>query len=236
MWGKKTVSVIIPVSNEIGSIVDVIRDFDSTGYVDEILLVSDALNSTLEDKIKNTRAKLIRQDVFGLGASLKKGFSSTKADLLIVTEANKTYKGKDVLKLLSYSEDFDVVFGTRTHLPLIQKGSGMNFIRRAVDGFLGRLVSVLFLSSTISDIGCPVRLTNRKGWKMIFSECKSNGELFLTQWLVAVAKNKVRFIEIPVNFSASSDSKLKKTFFYYATKGFVIFFYILRVWLGNFIK
>ena len=162
MWGKKTVAVIIPVSKEKNSLVEVIQDFDSTGYVDEILVVADNSNLGIEEQIKKTRAKLIKQKVSGFGASVKTGFSCTDADLLIVTEPFRTYKGKDVLKLLSYSDDFDAVFGTRTHIPLIQKGSGMDFTRRLVDGILGRLVSVFFLSSTFSDIGCPVTLPNKK--------------------------------------------------------------------------
>lgn len=230
MWGKKTVAVIIPSREENRTIFDVIQDFDSTGYVDEILVVSDNPNPIIEEQIKNTRAKFIKQKISGFGAAVKTGFSSTNADLLILTEANRTYKGKDILKLLSYSDDFDVVFGTRTHLPLIQKGSGMNLTRRIVDGFLGRLVSVLFLSSTLSDIGCPVRLTNKKGWKKVSEECKSNDELFLAQWLIAAAKNKVRFIEIPVNFNASSASKLKRHYFYYTIKLIKISFCIFKAW------
>lgn len=230
MWGKKTVAVIIPVSKEKNFLIEVIQDFDSTGYVDEILVVSDKSNFEMEEQIKKTRAKFIKQEISGFGASAKLGFASTNADLLILTEPHKTYKGKDVLKLLSYSDDFDAVFGTRTHIPLIQKGSGMDFTRRLVDGVLGRLVSVFFLSSTLSDIGCPVRLTNKKGWKKVYAECKSNDELFLAQWLVAAAKNKVRFVEIPVNFSASAASKLKKHFFYYTTRGIRIFSFIFRAW------
>lgn len=230
MWGKKTVAVIIPASGENEPIFDVIQDFDSTGYVDEIVVVSDNSNLDIGEQIKKTRAKLIEQKVSGFGASVKTGFSSTDADLLIVTEPNRTYQGKDVLKLLSYSDDFDAVFGTRTHIPLIQKGSGMNLTRRIVDGFLGRLVSVLFLSSTLSDVGCPVRLTNKKGWKNVSKECKSNDELFLTEWLVAAAKNKVRFIEIPVNFSASSASKLKKHYFYYAVRAMRMLLCIFKAW------
>ena len=236
MWGKKTVAVIIPVSKEKNSLVEVIQDFDSTGYVDEILVVADNSNLGIEEQIKKTRAKLIKQKVSGFGASVKTGFSCTDADLLIVTEPFRTYKGKDVLKLLSYSDDFDAVFGTRTHIPLIQKGSGMDFTRRLVDGILGRLVSVFFLSSTLSDIGCPVRLTNKKGWKKVSEECKSNDELFLTEWLVAAAKNKVRFIEIPVNFSASSASKLRKPYFYYTIRGTRISFCIFKAWFLHMIR
>jgi len=65
MWGKKTVAVIIPVSKEKNSLVEVIQDFDSTGYVDEILVVADNSNLGIEEQIKKTRAKLIKQKVSG---------------------------------------------------------------------------------------------------------------------------------------------------------------------------
>ncbi len=233
MWGKKTVAVIIPVSNEKNSLTKVVQDFDSTGYVDEIIVVSGQSNDGVDEQIVDTRAKLIKQKKSEFGAMVRVGFASSSADLLILTEPNMTYKGKDVLKLLSYSDDFDAVFGTRTHIPLIQKGSGMDFTRRVVDGFLGRLVSVLFLSSTLSDIGCPLRLTNKKGWLKVSAECKADDYLFLSQWLVAAAKNKVRFVEIPVNFSSSAASKLKKHYFYYTTRGTRILLLILRTWVSH---
>src|SRR3990167_3624709 len=127
MWGKKTVAVVIFEESDVSF--DVVEDYDSTGYVDEVIIVGD-----------------------------KKG---------------KTNNSKNILKLLSYSGDFDVVLGSRTHLPLIHKGSGMTFSRRVFDDLFGKMISLVFASSPLTDVCCPLRLTNRKAWLRIKNVCSS---------------------------------------------------------------
>lgn len=231
MWGRKTVTVIIPDFGEKGSLFDVIQDFDSTGYVDEIIVIGNDESIAAKNAIRKTRASYITQSRSGFGAAIREGVNKTKADLVIITEPNGSFKGKDILKLLSYSDDFDTVFGSRTHLPLIQKGSGMNFARRVVDDIFGKLISFLFLSSPLTDVGCTLRLTNRKGWKKVYKECGKDDEMFLTEWLVTAVKNKVRFIEIPVHFSMPRKPYHPNSFFFYSKRGIQIFFYIWKVWL-----
>jgi len=231
MWGKKTVAVIIPALQENIQIFDVIQDFDSTGYVDEILIVGNGEGKNAQNEIKQTRAKYVSQRSPGFGIAIREGINKTKADLLIITEPNGSFKGKDILKLLSYSDDFDMVFGSRTHLPLIQKGSGMTFIRRIVDDLFGKLISFLFLGPPLTDVGCTFRLTSRNGWKKISRDCHRNDEMFITEWLVAAVKNKVKFIEIPVHFNMPRRTFHPSGFLYNAKRGIQIFFYIWRIWL-----
>ena len=52
MWGKKTVSVIIPASKKQESIFDVIQEYDSTGYVDEVIVVDNGIDEETESKLK----------------------------------------------------------------------------------------------------------------------------------------------------------------------------------------
>jgi len=226
MWGKKTVSLIVPVSKGKNSLVEVIQDFDSTGYVDEIVVVSD--QKTEEDYKIRTRARYLVQKKSGFGIAIKEGIKSTKSDLLIITEPNGSFKGKDILKLLSYSDDFDTVFGSRTHLPLIQRGSGMTFARRIIDDIFGKIITFLFFSPPLTDVGCTLRLTNRKGWNKVSKECKAPSEMFLTEWLIVAAKNKVRFVEVPVNFSAPLGLFPKNSYLHHSLRAIKIFSFILK--------
>ena len=184
-------------------------------------------------QIKKTRARFIKQKRYGVGRAIRAGINKTKASLIIITDPNGTFKGKDISKLLSFSEDFDTVFGSRTHGPLIGKRSGMTFSRRLVDDLFGKMISVLFLSSNLTDVGSYFRLTNRKGWRAVARECTSDGEIFLTQWLISAAKNKVRFIEIPVNFIAPKEKGIKGGFPYLAVRGLHILFLIFKTWVIN---
>ena len=232
MWGKQTVAVILPTYREKKSIFDVIMDFDSTGLVDEIIVVDNNAEKGTEEEVKKTRARLIKEKRQGYGIAIQTGIKSTKADLLIIAEPDGTFDGQDVIKLLAYSDNFDTVFGSRTHVPLIQKHSEMSFLRRIADVVWGKLISFLFLCSPFTDVGCSLRLTNRKGWKKVSSECRSTGSLFATEWQLVAAKNKVNFIEIPIHFkSRVGKSSVTDTFFKQSKWAIIMFFYIWWVWL-----
>lgn len=232
MWKRKTVAVIFPTYREKRSIKDAILDFDSTGYVDEIIVVDNNAEEGTEEEVKKTRARLVKEKRQGYGIAIQTGIKATKADLLIIAEPDGTFDAKDVLKLLSYSDDFDMVFGSRTHVSLIHSGSEMHFLRRILDVLLGKLICVLFLTSTLTDVGCTFRLTSRKGWRKIVSECKARAAIFATEWLLIAVKNKVRFIEVPINFKTRvGKSSLTANFFSQAKWGIIIFFYIWKVWV-----
>lgn len=232
MWNNKTVAVIFPTFKERRSIKNVIQEFDATGYVDEIIVVDNNAEEGTKEEVKKTRARLIKEPRQGYGAAIKTGIKSTSADLLIIAEPDGTFCGKDVVKFLSYSDDFDTVFGSRTHVPLIGKNAGMTFIRRILDVLLGKLINVLFLSPPLTDVGCTYRLTSRKGWQKVAKEAKTDSALFATEWLLIAAKNKVKFIEIPVNFRARvGNSSLTASFYDRAKWGVNIFFFILKIWI-----
>lgn len=232
MWGKKTVAVIFPTYREKESIFDAIQEFGSTGYVDEIIVVDNNAEEGTGEEVKKTRAKLIKEPRQGYGRAIRTGIQNTKADLIIIAEPDGTFDGRDVPKLLAYSDDFDTVFGSRTHGPLTEKNSEMTLPRKIFDVFLGKLISVLFLCPRLTDVGCTLRLTNRKGWNKVKSECKSDGSMFATEWELVAAKNKVHFIEIPTNFRARvGTSSVTDTFKKQAKWGVRMFFYIWKVWI-----
>ncbi len=237
MWSKKTVAVIFPTYREKNSIFKAIQEFDSSGYVDEIIVVDNNAEKGTQEQVGKTRARLVIERDQGYGKAIKTGIDATDADLLIVTEPDGTFDGKDVIKLLSYSDDFDIVFGSRTHVPLIKSGAGMHFLRRILDVMLGKLIAFLFLSSTFTDVGCTLRLTNRKSWTKIKKKSKSNGALFATEWQLIAARENIKFIEIPVNYRKRiGRSSLTDTFLKQAFWGILIFFYIWKVWFFSLIK
>ncbi len=231
MWGKKTVAIIFPTYREKKSIFQSIQEFDASGYIDEIIVVDNNAEDGTADEVKKTRAKLIKESRQGYGRAIRTGIENTKADLLIISEPDRTFDGRDVPKLLAYSDDFDTVFGSRTHVPLVEKKSGMTFLRRILDVLFGKLISLLFLCPPFTDVGCTLRITNRKGWQKVVKECKSNDAMFATEWLLVAAKNNVRFIEIPVNFRARiGKSTLTETFFDQTKWGLIIFIFIWKTW------
>lgn len=202
MWRGKTVGVIFPTYKEKRSIRRAIENFDSTGYVDEIIVVDNNAEKGTQEEVGKTRAILVTEKKQGYGHAIKRGIKTAKSDLLIIAEPDGSFDGRDVVKLLAYSDDFEMVFGSRTHVPLIQKGSDMTLYKRLGDVLLGRLVTYLFLCPPLTDLGCTLRITTRKGWQAIAGKCQAADPMFATEWVLAAAKKKIKFMEIPINYKA----------------------------------
>ena len=232
MWNKKKVAVILPTYREKLSIRRVIHEFENSRLVDEIIVVDNNAETGTQSEVHKTQARLIHETRQGYGYAIRKGIENTSADLIIVAEPDGSFDGKDVVKLLAYSDDFDTVFGSRTHLPLVQKGSDMTFMKRIGDVLLAKLAIVLFLCPPLTDLGCTLRITNRKGWKSVAKEAQSADAIFATEWVLVAAKNKVKFMEIPINFRARvGESTFSGTPAKQIWWGIRKFFYIWKVWL-----
>jgi len=232
MWRGKKISVVIPTYRERKSVRASIESFEKSGFVDEIIVVDNNAETGTKEEVEKTKAKIVKESRQGYGHAIRKGLESTNADLIIVSEPDGSFDGEDVLKLLSYSNDFDMVFGSRTHLPLVHKGSDMILYKRMGDVLLGKVATLLFLCYPLTDVGCTFRLTSRSAWKKIASECQSRDGIFATEWLMVAAKNNVRFIEIPINYR----SRIGKSLFVSKpyTKGTIWgvrkLYCILKIW------
>ncbi len=232
MWKNKKVAVIFPTYREKDSIYNVIKEFDATGFVDEIIVVDNNAEEGTQAQVKKTRAKLIFEKRQGYGYAIRTGIAKSNAELMIIAEPDGTYDGNDVTKLLAYSDDFEIVFGSRTHVPLIHSSSEMSFTRRILDVLLGKMITVLFMCPPFTDVGCTLRLTSRKGWKKVARECQAKTAMLATEWLLVAAKNKVKFIDIPINFRPRVGiSTQTATIIDQASWAIRIFLYIWWVWI-----
>lgn len=234
MWKSKTVAVVFPTYREKNSIRRVIREFDSSGFVDEIIVADNNAEPGTREEVAKTRARLVSEKRQGYGFAIRKGLSATNADLIIVAEPDGSFDGRDVVKLLSYSDDFEMVFGSRTHVPLIHRGSDMTFYKRIGDVMLAKLTYILFICYPLTDLGCTLRLTSKRAWKKIASDCLATDNVFATEWEVVAAKNRIRLIEIPINFRARvGESMATDTLFKQLHWGWRKFLCILRIWLRS---
>src|SRR4051812_12906474 len=123
MYKKRKVSVVIPTYNEADSIREVIEDFFDTGYVDEVIAVDNNALGDTEAQIKKTKATYVKESQHqGYGHAIMRGLRETTGDLIVITEADGTFLPKDIEKLLSYSDEFSAVLGTRTSRSAIWSG------------------------------------------------------------------------------------------------------------------
>ncbi|MBP8129917.1 MAG: glycosyltransferase family 2 protein [Candidatus Hydrogenedentes bacterium] len=200
MWRDKTVSVILPTYNEKDSIRAAIEDFFAPGLVDEIIVVNNNAVVGTDEEVRQTRARLVHEGRQGYGFAIQRGLREATGDLLIIAEPDGTFSGHDVMKLLAYSDDLPVVFGTRTAREFIWEGANMGFFLKWGNYAVGKLMEFLFNTTFLSDVGCSMRLLHRQVYEALRGQFRVGGSAFGPHLMLLVILNNFPFVEIPINY------------------------------------
>ena len=163
MWNGKTVSVVLMTYAERDSIRAVIEGFFATGVVDEVLVVNNnAQPGTARGGRADTGRARSSSRSRATATPRRRGLLEATGDLVVLAEPDGTFLPEDIIKLLVYSDECDVVFGTRTTRELIWHGANMGWFLRWGNWAVAKLVEVLFNTSHLSDVGCTYRLLHRE--------------------------------------------------------------------------
>lgn len=201
MWNNKKVSLIFPTYNEKDSIRNAIIDFQYAEIVDEILVVNNNAIPGTSEEVAKTSAREIFEHVQGYGAAIRRGFKEATGEYIIVSEPDGTFSGKDVVKLLSYIEDFDVVYGSRTVKELIWQGANMGLFLKWGNYAVAKMMEVLFNTTSLSDVGCTMRCINRKALRHIEPFFTVDGSFFGPEMMVLSILMRMRIIQLPINYT-----------------------------------
>lgn len=238
MWRSKLVSVVFPIYNEEEGILHAINDFFETGYVDEIVAVDNNSQDRSAELIRSTQARLVNETRQGYGFALRCGLREATGDLIILAEPDGTFMGKDVLKLLAYSDDFEMVLGTRTTRELIWDEANMGIFLRAGNWIVAKMLEFLFNTSSLSDCGCTMRLVHRHVAQQLQDHLTVGGSHFLPEMVILGRLMGIHMVEVPVNYRGRSGiSKITGSFKTTVKVGLRMIMLILRyrlaTWLGR---
>jgi glycosyltransferase involved in cell wall biosynthesis len=200
MYGDKTVSVVLPAYNEEQYIRSAVEDFARTGVVDEIVVVDNNSRDRTAEEAGATTARVIRESAQGYGHALRRGLREATGDIVIMAEPDGTFVGRDVLKLLAYSDDFDMVCGTRTTRELVWEQANMGWFLRIGNWVVAKMLQVLHDGPSLSDCGCTLRLTHRKALQQILDDLTVGGSHFLPEMVILGLRKNLSIIEVPVNY------------------------------------
>ncbi len=107
---------------------------------------------------------------------------------------------EDLTKLLVYSNECDVVFGTRTTRELIWAGANMDWFLRWGNWAVAKLIEMLFNTSHLSDVGCTYRLLRREMADHVASSITVDGNHAGAEIMLLTIVSGARFVEVPVNY------------------------------------
>jgi glycosyltransferase involved in cell wall biosynthesis len=200
MWRSETVSVIFPTYNEKESLYDAVSEAWDTGLVDEVIVVDNNAVPGSAEEAERAGALVVKEPRQGYGASIQRGLAEAAGDLLIVIEPDGTFCAHDISKLVAYSDDFDVVYGTRTTLQLIWGGANMGWFLRIGNMAVAKYMELLFNTSQLTDVGCTMRLLRRPAYKALAPHFTVAGSHFGPEMMVLSFLNGLRTIQVPVNY------------------------------------
>ncbi len=200
MWNGDEVSVVLMTYAERDSIREVIEGFFATGFVDEVLVVDNNAQPVTREEVAKTRARLVHEPRQGYGHATRRGLLDARGDLIVLAEPDGTFRPQDILKLLVYSTECDVVFGTRTTRELIWAGANMAPLLRWGNWAVAKLIEILFNTSHLSDVGCTYKLIRRQTAKRIAERMTVGGSHAGAEIMLLTITSEARFVEVPVNY------------------------------------
>ena len=201
MWSDgKTVSVVFPAYNEAANIARAVRDFLAVAAVDEVLVVDNNSRDGTGDLAREAGARVVVETRQGYGNALRRGLREATGDYIVLAEPDGTFVAKDVVKLLAYADELDMVMGTRTTRELIWEQANMGWFLRVGNWAVAKLLQLLFDGPSLSDCGCTLRLIRREAAARIVDQLTVGGSHFLPEMVVLALLNGLRIVEVPVNY------------------------------------
>jgi glycosyltransferase involved in cell wall biosynthesis len=200
MWQGHRVSVVFPAYNEEAGIAAAVTDFGSLEAVDEVLVVDNNSRDRTSAEAERAGARVVKESRQGYGNALRRGLAEAQGEYVVLAEPDGTFMAKDVLKLLAYADDFDLVLGTRTTRELIWHGANMGWQLRWGNWAVAKLLQVLFDGPSLSDCGCTLRLVRHSAAERMLPRFTVGGSHFLPEMVCLALLQGQRLVEVPVNY------------------------------------
>ena len=231
MFQAFKVSVVFPAYNEAKYVRAAVEDFLGGGVVDEIVVVDNNSRDGTAAEAAAGGARVVLETKQGYGHALQRGLREALGDLIILAEPDGTFVGRDVLKLLAYADDFEMVCGTRTTRELIWAEANMGWLLRIGNVLVAKLLEVLFDGPSLTDCGCTLRLVHRSALAKFQAQLTVGGSHFLPEMVILALKHRIRIVEIPVNYRGRvGESKITGSLQGTLRTGMNMIMLILRYW------
>lgn len=217
MFRNRTVSLVIPAYNEEETIRQVVEEFREEPHLDEIVVVDNNCADRTAELAAAAGARVVQESKPGYGSALTAGMDAATGELMVLVEADGSFRARDVIKLLVYLDDAGMVMGTRTTRQMVEQGANMRFLLRWGNVFMAKFLQVCWMRPSeprFTDVGCTFRALSRETWHRIRPRLRESGPAFSPEMMCATLQERCRIIEVPVTYSRrmGGESKHSDTF------------------------
>lgn len=208
-----SISVVMPAWNEAQSIEYVIKDFKARPQVDEIVVADNLSEDGTGEIAQRAGARVLSRRYVGYGDAVKAALDAATGDVLVVVEADYTFRAADLPKILEYLKDSDVVIGTRTTREFVHQSANMSVLQRVANVALAKYLELLFiwLQPRFTDVGCSYRAIWRPEWESMRDQVIEKGPSFTVEMMIETVRARKRCIEIPVSYHPRFGGESKHT-------------------------
>ena len=204
-------SVIIPVYNEVDSILEIIKRVKDTKLAWEIVIVDDCSTDGTRDVLKEVDGKgsvrvILKEKNEGKGSAVRAGMIAAKGDVLLIQDADLEYDPRDYPTLLKPLEEgiADVVYGSRF---LGGPRRVVMFWHMVANHLLTFMTNILY-NTILSDMETGYKVFRREVIKDMPLYAKRFD--FEPEFTAKVLKRKYRIFEVPITFNPRDYSQGKK--------------------------
>jgi glycosyltransferase involved in cell wall biosynthesis len=212
--GDWRLSVVVPVYNEVGTILELLRRVCDTPYRKEIIVVDDGSADGTADVLRGQVAGVLPGVVVlfhernrGKGAAVRTGIAACSGAYVLIQDADLEYDPAEYPALLAPLLDgrADVVYGSRF------LGSGAHrvhlFWHRVANGLLTTL-SNMMTNLSLTDMEVCFKVFRRELIQTIPLRC--NRFDFEPEVTAKVARRRCRVYEVPISYSGRDYGEGKK--------------------------
>lgn len=235
--------------NEKLAIEQSVKDFVNQKNVFQINVIDNHSSDDTVEIAKHAGANVITKNenkgyahswVMGLKEALK-----TDANIIVITDADGTFNGYDIEKMIPYLDNCDMVVGSRLTQVLTEKGNQNSMFYVWGNRFIASLLQIKYFSLLhmgvlqLTDAGCSYRCIRRESLEKIIDKFTSpeTGEIIpiangnrIALFTTSIAiENNLKIVEVPITFkkrigiSKFTENKRKGL-----VSGFEFIWFILR--------
>ena len=206
---SKKVTVALVAYNEEPVIGSCVREFARNESVERVIVVDNNSSDGTAREALGAGAQVVAERQQGYGFACLRGLREalkTDADIIVLCEGDNTQSGRDVDKFLAYIDASDMVIGTRTVKPIIEKGTQMSQFYMWGNYLVALLIQFKYFDPVeitgvrLTDAGCTYRAIRRSALERIIGDLLPKKHHFAPHMILTAISHDLSVIEIPVVF------------------------------------